>query len=117
MICAPAAPAAARGLAPKERRRWWRHMAPSLQACLRTLNELLDLLSGNMMDALRGDNLVALVQQAVSLSNRCYAFKNECLALPNGGAVDDAARLSLERCGWGSASARTVCMVHAALLP
>lgn len=92
-------------------------MVTPLQACLRTLDELLDLLSGNVTDALQGDNLLGLMQQAVSLSDRCYAFKNECLALQNVGSVDDAARPSLERCGWGSASALTACMVHAALLP
>lgn len=63
-------------------------MAPSLQACLRTLEELLELLSGD---------LEGVLEQAVSLSERCHAVMLDCQALPAGCGATDAERVSLER--------------------
>lgn len=62
---------------------------PSLQACVRTLEELLELLSGD---------LEGVLEQAASLNERCHAAMLDCQGLPAGFGATDAERLSLEKC-------------------
>ena len=80
-------------------------MAPSLQACLRTLDELLELLHGDLED---------LLQQVAPLSERCHALMLDCQALPAGSGGTNAEGLSLDRCAVeGLRVARYTCICTA----